>query len=359
MKVPRRSVLQIMYQQDGAVLPIVGLGMVMLILAAGFAIDYTRAQIVQERLQWALDSAALAGSKVGSSGVMAVKKEAERYFKANFPDEYMGASRPQIAVQTIAGSFGAASQGFKFTTLDATVPNLLLKAVGWTETDVAAVAAVNTMPIGVMDIALSLDTSGSMLDEISGKVKLTEAKKGLARVVDALYLENSKGKKTRYSYTAWNQEIDKNMGLSSDKNAVKNKINEANDNGWTNGALGFGTAYSHIKNSDRELKALIMFTDGQNTAYGSMEPGIGSEAGKKSDAEEISLCGEAKSNGVRVYAIVYGIADPAEAAHAKGVMTRCASSPADQYVHTPDTPEALDKAFSDIISSLISVRLTQ
>src|SRR5688572_10515687 len=81
--------------EHGAVLPLVGLAFVSLLLVTGFAVDYARAQMVKDRLQWALDAAALGGANAASTGDLArVRSEGMRYLSANFPNGFMGAARP-------------------------------------------------------------------------------------------------------------------------------------------------------------------------------------------------------------------------------------------------------------------------
>lgn len=148
--------------QRGAVLPLVGLSLAILVLVSGFAIDYTRAQIVKERLQWAVDAGALAGAKFASSGdIKDVRREARDYFRANFPVGYMNTRGGNIRAQRI-GTVSGRGEGIRFTVSNITMENHFIDFLGINDIKVTASADVNTLPISPLDVVLSVDVSGSM-----------------------------------------------------------------------------------------------------------------------------------------------------------------------------------------------------
>ncbi|MDE3059891.1 MAG: hypothetical protein KGJ06_02650, partial [Pseudomonadota bacterium] len=82
--------------QDGAVSIIGAFSLVLLIASAGAAIDMARAQIVEMRMQNALDAAGLA---VGSeASTVNLSSEENKYFYANFPSGYMGTTITSLTI---------------------------------------------------------------------------------------------------------------------------------------------------------------------------------------------------------------------------------------------------------------------
>lgn len=148
--------------QHGAVLPLVGLSLMLLILVAGFAIDYTRAQIVRERLQWAVDAGALAGAKYASTGTLAeIRNEARDYFRANFPEGYMNTRGGSVQAQRI-GTVSGKGDGLRFTVSNMTMENYFIDFLGINDIQITATADVNTLPLNPMDMVFAVDMSGSM-----------------------------------------------------------------------------------------------------------------------------------------------------------------------------------------------------
>src|SRR5262245_9722876 len=72
--------------EEGAVAPLVGVCIIMLIGAVAVAVDIGRGQVAQSKLQASLDSAGLAaGAMVGQNlSEDLLKPEAEKYLNANF-----------------------------------------------------------------------------------------------------------------------------------------------------------------------------------------------------------------------------------------------------------------------------------
>lgn len=388
------SPFSVMRNQEGAVLPLVGLAMLSLILCAGFAIDYTRAQIVQERLQWALDSAALAGSKAAAGGNNAVKAEAERYFKANFPKGYMGVDGyPSIAVSGATSHFGSASKGFRFTITNVKVPSYLLAAVGWDGTKVGALAEVNTMPLTPLDIVFSFDLSGSM-DVTAGKGcmfasyqnpdgtytypsycydgpdKIDEAKTEMRRLADKLTM-----KTTRFGLVGWDYALLKKQNFTSGS-AIKSAISSMKTRGNTDGALGMREARDMMNSSSADNKAIIFLTDGINTMYYGHGSACCADANAlAANQKQREICDNAKSRGVNIYTIAYdldrkyfsGDTNKYYVDQAKYTLQYCASSVCTARQDRKDglcffdaaNASQLKTAIDSIGSTMTTVRLTK
>lgn len=158
---------RLMKNQKGAVLPLIGLVIGITILASGFAVDYARAQIVHDRMQMALDAAAIAGARAAAiPGPESLKEdrvraEAMEYFKANFPDGFMGTQ----GVVNISVDLDIETRGFDihYETNALTVNAMLVKALGISNMSVGNLeAAVKTRTVTPMDVVMTLDVSGSM-----------------------------------------------------------------------------------------------------------------------------------------------------------------------------------------------------
>lgn len=222
-----KTIKGVMRGERGAVLPLVGLAFGVVVLASGFAIDYTRAQIVKERLQWAVDAGALAGAKMAVGGTLAqIRTEANAYFRANFPEGYMQTSGGQINVQQINPA-GGQGEGLRFTVDGLKMDNLLFGIFGADQTQISALAEVNTLPIKPLDIVFSVDLSGSM-QVVAGKG------------MPCVYLDESTGTYPANCYAGTSK-------LANAKTAMRNMLTQLHSGtdvrfglvGWTTVVNGY------------------------------------------------------------------------------------------------------------------------
>lgn len=180
--------------EQGGVLPLVGLIFLVLICAVGLAVDYGRAQMVQSKMQAALDAAALAAASVGNSEPteaqrIAVKtREANKYMEANFPFEYMntiypGGSEQYITELTILDN----GSGLELRA-QGRVRTALMRVVGFSMMDVSAYTqiAIETSRFG-LEVVLVLDNTGSMGFESGGETRLAALKRSGKKLVDDIY----------------------------------------------------------------------------------------------------------------------------------------------------------------------------
>lgn len=129
MKSKKNIMRKLFRSQDGGVLMLVGLAFGVIVLASGFTIDFARAQIVRERLQWAIDAAALAGARVAHEGIGSVQQEANAYFRANFPNGYMGTRGGNISARNI-GTVNGKGRGIEFKVTNMTMESYMVDATG-------------------------------------------------------------------------------------------------------------------------------------------------------------------------------------------------------------------------------------
>lgn len=164
--------------ERGSAMPIVALGMFALIGATGTAVDMGRVQIVQSRMQNALDSAGLAaGASISTTNVTT---EASKYFYVNFPANYLG---------TQITSFSAtATVDNNLINLDVTgqVKTTFMKLLGITTVNVSAHSQITRANKG-MELVLVMDNTGSM----SSSGKLSAMKSAATDLINNLFGSNS------------------------------------------------------------------------------------------------------------------------------------------------------------------------
>ncbi len=173
------SARALLKSERGAVLPMIGLGLFTMLIAAGVSVDMGRAQIVQSRLSNALDSAGLAAGSVASTSD--ISTEVNKYFYVNFPAGYMGTTINTLSVSGSAGNY--------VITLDVTgsVPTTFMKIFGINSVAVAAHSEITRANKG-MELVLVMDTTGSMDQTAGGGVtKISAAKTAATDLVNILY----------------------------------------------------------------------------------------------------------------------------------------------------------------------------
>ena len=131
---------------------IFALSAIPLVVAAGAAIDISRAYIVENRLNAALDAAALAvGGATGKTQAQ-LEEIAQAYFDANYPAEKLGVPGAVMVVQ---------SGSDVILTASAELPTSLMGIVGIDTLSVGASSQV-TRQGRKLELALVLDVTGSM-----------------------------------------------------------------------------------------------------------------------------------------------------------------------------------------------------
>lgn len=181
---------------------------------------------------------------------------------------------------------------------------------------------------------------------------------GKTSLVDIDPTEGSGGK----PYSCPSQAV---LPLTDDKNALKAKVNAFNADGPTGGHMGTAWGWylvspnwSSVWPADAQpkpygtknlVKAIIVMTDGiYNTAYNN---------GAMASQQAISLCNNAKAEGVVVYTV--GFASPKGA---EATLTACASVDPDSgkpNFYPAQNGEALTAAFASIAAKLGQLRVSR
>ncbi|MAR55660.1 MAG: hypothetical protein CMM93_00610 [Rickettsiales bacterium] len=88
-----RLLKRFLQDESGNVLIIVGFTIIILVAIAGASIDFGRSEIIGHKMHQAADAGALAGAAMPIGSTETERKETiKRYFRLNFPDDYMGSS---------------------------------------------------------------------------------------------------------------------------------------------------------------------------------------------------------------------------------------------------------------------------
>jgi Flp pilus assembly protein TadG len=143
----------------GNVAMLTGLSVFALVTATGISVDMARAQMLQAKIQTALDAAGLAAGATANS--VDVQTQATKYFNANFPSGYLGAAAVNVTATMAAGNT-------KVTLVAATAqPTTFLQVVGIPSVNVGANTEITRSNQG-LELAIVLDNTGSMSNSVTG-----------------------------------------------------------------------------------------------------------------------------------------------------------------------------------------------
>lgn len=183
----------------GSVLTWAAFLMVPLLGFVGIGVDSARGYMVRARLSQALDSAALAAGRWAYSTTKA-QEEANMVFKANFPSGYMDA--------TVSGptfTFTNAGTGNDIITVSgsATLPTYFVHLLGVSNFTVSTSAEVTRRTV-YMDVAISIDVSGSMDEYIGSTKKIDAARTAANTLVDSLFGTAETKDLLKMAFVTWN-----------------------------------------------------------------------------------------------------------------------------------------------------------
>jgi Flp pilus assembly protein TadG len=149
--------------EDGAVAPLVGVCIIMLVGSVAVAVDIGRGQVAQSKLQASLDAAGLAAGAIVSQNLTKelLKPEAEKYLDANFAGSTIDATITDFDLEL--------SEDASVVTLEASasLPTTFMKIFGQETMNVAARTQITRETTG-LEVAVVVDVTGSMDDEVGG-----------------------------------------------------------------------------------------------------------------------------------------------------------------------------------------------
>lgn len=169
--------------QRGSAVPLVALGMFALIGATGTAIDMGRVQIVQSRMQNALDATGLAvGSQISTANI---DVETNKYFYVNFPANYLGTT-----INSLTATPNADNSVITLA-VNGTVHTTFMRLFHIDNITVSASSQITRQSKG-MELVLVMDNTGSMTQTAgSGVTKLAAAKTAANTLLGVLYGSNN------------------------------------------------------------------------------------------------------------------------------------------------------------------------
>jgi Flp pilus assembly protein TadG len=392
--------------QSGNVSVLLGLAIVPLLLGAGCAIDWVRANNTRTILQGAADAAALAGSTAKDQSAANLTQVVNDYLRANKAmDALQSVTSVSQNLNMGQGTFTVQIQG--------TIKTSFMAIAGIPLMDVGASSQVGVGGTA-LELAMVLDNTGSMggakiaslKTSANQLISILEAEKGdfssmkVGVVPFAEYVNVGKGNFTapwldnsRVTAANWAgcvgsrfSPLDERAGiaggvypaltgqpcnaellpLTDDMAAVRAKINTMTAQGNTYIPTGLLWGWNIIDSdvpfteamtpaalaTARGRKAIVLMTDGENTispTYPTHDGFAPADANTKMTA----VCNAVKGSNIEVYTVSFMVTSPT----VKGLLGNCASQPTN-YFDAADATQ-LYAAFTEIGRSLASVRLTQ
>ncbi len=175
----------------GSAISMMVAGLIPGIAALGSAIDAGRVYVVKSQLQAGVDAAALAGARayeLDNPTPAGRNAQALAYFRGNFPNGYMGTANLTVT-PTFATIAGRNNTTVRAT---ATVPMSFMRAFGFQQQTVAAVARAEIQP-HPLEVMMVLDNTGSLKANLPKdvnnvvKTRITALKDASKSFLDVLY----------------------------------------------------------------------------------------------------------------------------------------------------------------------------
>jgi Mg-chelatase subunit ChlD len=396
---------------------IFALGAMPLIMAAGAAVDYSRATQARAVLQAAVDSAALGATAdkalvadiMMGNGEVKLRERVENYLKANDAVDALN------GIDSIAVDFDDKNQSIVVSVRGA-LNTSLMKVAGIQAMDISASAEVG-IGSNALEVALVLDNTGSMEGQ-----KLTDLKGAAMDLIGVLFDNNSNFSKLAIGVVPFSEYVnigvatpthgwldnvtyppgsvwegcvgsrpssqDENITLGSlnkytpvgvpkcpvallrlttDRLAVESKISEMVANGRTYIPAGLLWGWNMLTREDplddalsqNEMKKLggkkviVLMTDGANTISTAGTALHDGSDVTKSNELTAKVCANAKADGVEIFTVAFQVSEVA----IKQILDDCASQPDMAFDATNSA--ALKDAFMKIGQQLATLHLSR
>ncbi len=166
----------------GAVLILLGFAIIPLAIALGLVIDSARSYTAHNRLQAAVDAAALAAANSAEDEEEDIEAAAAMFFETNYPKDYLGG-----AITSFDANFDE-NNGEVTVTAQVLLPTTFMRVAGKDNVVVDATAAALTQSSG-LELALVVDVTGSMDSTVGGVKKIESLKTAALALLKVLYGE--------------------------------------------------------------------------------------------------------------------------------------------------------------------------
>lgn len=258
------------HKQRGQVFVIVAVSLVMLIGAAGLAIDSAMGYLLRAKLNAAVDAAAVAGARSASLGRTWAEQEQEavaaarKFFESNYPQGYLGSNR-EITDIRVTLNYPARGQICVEVHARADVPATFMRIMGIEQVSVSANAKTVRKDL---DLAFVVDTSGSMAPVQA------EVRRQAAAFLDRLSPASDRVSLIHFSTGA---EVDRPIRLGNqrgfDRAEMAADINGFQFRGLTNSAEGFWHAREQLNRiapgQRSSMRVIVFFSDGSPNTFAS------------------------------------------------------------------------------------------
>lgn len=178
--------------QTGAVAVVVAVSLLVLLVAGG-VIDVSRAILLREELQQAVDATALAAAKEGIPNTYTTDAEVQAYLRPiarSYFDTKFRAGSSSVTVSPITLSFNAAANTVSVS-VSASMTSAMLQVIELPAIPLDISALTERARPGPIEMVLSLDDTWSMMDMINGERKIVSLKRAATSLVNSLMVTDN------------------------------------------------------------------------------------------------------------------------------------------------------------------------
>lgn len=243
--------------EGGAIVVLIAVSLVMVLAAAGLAIDLGRGYVEQIRLARAVDASALAAARAMRQGQALAQSQADAVQRSNGIRNGAGGVSTSIA-------FGTSANGETTVIVRASrpVPTTFMRILGHQSMDVGAAATAAVPPV---DLVLVLDQSGSL-----GSAGAWDDLQDAARTFVAYFSDDI----DQVGLVSFQVRVTDRFDLAHDFTApIRQAISLMRSDGYTNTGEGLRLGEAQFASPTQRpqaAKVLVFFTDGRPTAFRGM-----------------------------------------------------------------------------------------
>jgi Flp pilus assembly protein TadG len=255
--------------EHGQILIMAAFALIALLGMSGLAIDSGRGYGVKAKLNSAVDAAAIAGARALANGdsdavrIDNAKTAARNYYQANFPADYLGSKRGDVAIDAAHSVDGYWTISVKAT---ADMPVSFLKVLGMSNVSVAAASQARRRDL---DMILVIDTSGSLAPPISSASTMPSLKTAAINFINKFNSGPNGDRVGLVSFASGavvDVPINKDGSRGFDRTRITNAINVLSAAGSTASAEGTRVALNELNAvpaaSRSSLRVIVFFSDG-------------------------------------------------------------------------------------------------
>ena len=405
----RKSADSFMKDRRGNIAMMFGLLLFVIVGAAGVAIDLQRSSMIRSAVHEAADAGVLAAARYKANHPNADDSELTAVGRRAFDNAMRKGLSPDI--HSFAVSFDSAAETFALDVVGAS-KTLLMGVLGQDISNISTRSEVKLGKPALLEVAMALDVTGSM----NQKGKISALRNSAKDLIESLFLSDEADVKigivpfaqyvnlgASYAGQSWltvpsgpswmgcvgsrdypnNVEDDDYvaepapglngiacpdplMPLSTDEDALKDKIDDLDANGWTYIPSGLmwawslltpgapfseGISFAELREGNGS-KAIIVMTDGENTRAPDYPTHNSASEALANDLTE-ELCINIKAQDIIIYSIAFDVSDP----DIRAILEDCATSKS-HYFDAKDA-SALADAFEAIATSLRNISLSK